>query len=95
MVAKNDILTAQEQIEETLREFVHHRGGEVVHVFESEWGHLRAIIATNAFKDMNVVLRQEMIWDWLREHVASEHLVFLYGVHAMDDTEYKRSVKTD
>ncbi len=95
MVAKSDILTARREIEKELWEFVHDRTCDLVHVFESDWGHLRAVVASDAFKDVSVVERQELVWKWLREHVASEYLVLLYGVHPLDHAEYDASVKRD
>ena len=93
MVAKSDILTAKQEIEKALREFTHNRTCDRVDVHESEWGHLRALVGSDAFKGMNVIERQEHIWDWLREHVEAENLVFLYGVHPMDHAEYDANVR--
>lgn len=94
MVAKSDILTAAQEIEKSLLEFVQNRSSDTVHVFESEWGHIRALVGSDAFKDVGAIERQELVWDWLRQHVAAEHLVFLYGVHPMDFEEYKASVRS-
>jgi len=46
----------------------------------------------SAFKGKNAVERQEIVWDWLREDVDPESLVFPYGVHPMDREEYDSMV---
>ena len=88
MVAKNDLLTAKRAIEGALQKFVHHGAAAKVHVFETEWGHLRALVGSDGFKGVSLGERQKMIWEYLREHVPSECLVNLYGVHPMDLDEY-------
>ena len=93
MVAKSDILTAKARIEEALHRLVQLRTCDKFHVFESDWGHLRALIGSDAFKGKNAVERQEIVWDWLREQVDPENLVFLYGVHPMDRAEYDSMVE--
>ncbi len=93
MVAKNNIVTAIREIDEALNGFVKNRACDKVYVFESEWGHVRALIGSDAFKDMNVIDRQELVWDYLRDKVSPEHLALLYGVNAMDIEEYKRNVR--
>jgi stress-induced morphogen len=94
VVARNDRLKeAADAIDEALREFVQDRACDAVCVFDTEYGHLRALIGSDAFKDMSLGQRQQLIWDYLREHVKPEHLAFLIGVHPMDHAEYDEQVK--
>ncbi len=94
MVAKDDVEVAQGAIEDALRELVCHSPSDVVSVFESQWGHLRAIVGSDIFQSKGLGERQEMVWDFLRGKVDPSHLVHLYGVHVMDIAEYKRNVRS-
>ncbi|UCC31940.1 MAG: hypothetical protein JSU86_06610 [Phycisphaerales bacterium] len=88
MVAKSDLVAAAHAIDDALQMFVHHGAAAKVFVFETEWGHLRALVGSDEFKGVSLGDRQEMIWEHLRKHVRREYLVHLYGVHPMDLEEY-------
>ena len=90
MVTKSDLLTARQKIKEYLKKRFEKQGLEKVYVFETEYGHIRALIGNEEFRDLNPVERQELVWDLLRENVEPQYLVFLYGVHPMDIDEYDR-----
>lgn len=92
MVAKGDILTSAREIENALQRFIVQSSTSKVHVFETEWGHLRALIGSGGFKDMPLGERQRIVWDFLRERVLEEYLIHLVAVHPMDLDEYDRSV---
>ena len=88
MAQKNDLRVAAEEIERALRALVHDRASARVYVFETEWGNLRALLGDGSFSGMSPGRRQEVVWDYLREHVSEESLKHLYGVHPMDLDEY-------
>ena len=92
MVQKSDILTAKQAIEGALWKFVNQSASAKVHVFETEWGHLRALVGSGAFKAMRIVDRLDLIWKYLREHVNQEDLVHLSRVDPMDLAEYDAHV---
>lgn len=92
MVAKSDILTAARAIEEALEKLTLHKASAKVHVFETEWGHLRALVGSGGFDDVPLGERQRIVWEFLREHVPAESLVHLIAVHPMGLDEYDRSV---
>ena len=92
MVAKGDVLTAVRLIAESLEEFVQHGASTKVHVFETEWGHLRALVGSDGFQGMSLGKRQEVVWEYLREHVPAEYLSHLVAVHPMDIEEYNANV---
>ncbi|MCH7596204.1 MAG: hypothetical protein IID35_06550 [Planctomycetes bacterium] len=93
MVAKKGIQEAQLKIEEALcAEFEQRSTSSKVSVFETEWGHLRALIADESFRGLGPVDRQERVWSVLRKRVDDAFLVHLAGVHPMDPDEYDRSV---
>lgn len=93
MVAKSDLLTARQKISEYLKERFEKQSFEKVYVYETEHGHIRALIGNEEFRDLNPVERQELVWDLLRKNVEAEYLVFLYGVHPMDIDEYDRCTR--
>ena len=92
MVAKSDIPTAKQRIEDALARFTVGQASAKVYVFYTDWGHLRALIGSGGFSDMPLGERQEVVWDYLHEHVQPEHLIHLVAVHPMDLDEYNRSV---
>lgn len=92
MVAKNDLMTAAEEIDKALQAFVLHRGEAKVLVFPDEWGHLHAVVATHGFEGMPEVERREQIRKHLEEHVRPESLSRLYHVHPMSSYEYDAAV---
>lgn len=93
MVTKSDLLTARQKIKEYLKKRFETQGIEKVHVFETEYGHIRALVGNEEFRDLNPVERQELVWSLLRKNVEAEYLVFLYGVHPMDLEEYDRQTR--
>jgi stress-induced morphogen len=94
VVARNDRLKeAADAIDKALWDLVQNRASDAVCVFDTEYGHLRALIGSDAFKGMSLGERQQRVWDHLREHVKPEHLAFLIGVHPMDHEEYDEQVK--
>lgn len=88
MVAKNDTVTAARLIEEALEAFPRSNATTKAHVFETEWGQLRALVGSDVFKGMPLAERQDVVWKHLRERVPAECLENLYGVHPMDLDEY-------
>ena len=92
MAQKNDLRVAAERIEEALWALVRDRASAKVHVFETKWGHLRALVGDGSFAGMGLGRRQEVVWDHLREHVNEESLKHLVGVHPMDVDEYDAHV---
>ncbi len=88
MVTKSDLLTAAQAIEEALMEFVHHRASAKVYIFETDGGHLRALVGDDGFKGVSLDKRQDLVWNHLRKRVDLDHLAHLYGVHPMDLDEY-------
>lgn len=92
MVAKSNILTAAKVIESALYELVANGASTKVHVFEADWGNLRALIGSDGFKGMSLGRRQEVVWEFLRDRVPKEHLDFLKAVHPFDIDEYDANV---
>ncbi len=88
MVAKSDLLKAAQAIERALEEFVHNNAAAKVFVFETEWGHLCALVGSGGFQGKNVVERLDTVWDYLRQHVSHEDLKHLSRVEPMDLDEY-------
>ncbi len=91
MVANKDLAQAADVIDKKLQERFS-GASEKVFVFDTEWGHLRALIGSDKFKGMGLGDRQNVVWDYLKESVPAEHLRFLYGIHPMDLAEYDASV---
>jgi len=92
MVAKGNIVTAAREIEEALNEFVLKKNSAKVSLIKTEWGSLRALIGSGGFAGVGLGLRQEMVWDYLREKVSDESLGFLSAVYPMDLDEWDRNV---
>ena len=92
MVAKSDILEAKQEIEDKLKERFD-KACEKVFVFETDWGHLRALIGSDAFRDAPLGERQEIVWQFLRDSVPNEHWTHLIAVHPMDIDEYDRNTR--
>ena len=92
MVAKSDILTAANQIERALAGFTLNEATVKAHVFETEWGHLKALIGSEGFNDVSLGERQQIVWDFLRESVPAESLAHLIAVYPMGLAEYDRRV---
>ena len=88
MVAKNDLVIAAREIDEALQKFVRHGATTKVYVFDTEWGHLRALVGSDGFKGMSDGERQELIWKHLKANVLPEYLAYLYVVRPMDLEEY-------
>lgn len=90
MVAKTDLMTAAERIDQALQEFVCKRGEAkvLVGVNVNQWGHLHAVVASHGFEDIPKDDLQRQIWDYLRENVPAESLSFLYRIDAMTSSEY-------
>ena len=93
MVAKSDILTAKKEIENALNALTLQKASAKVFVFETEWGHLRALIGSGGFNDVSLGKRQKIVWDFLREQVSPECLVHLIAVHPMDLDEWHQNVR--
>ena len=91
MVAKGDILTAAQKIEEALAQLTFEKASAKAFVFETEWGHLRALVGSDGFKHMPLGERQEIVWEFLRQCVPQDYLIHLVAVHPMDLDEYDRS----
>ena len=91
MVANNDLRRAATEIDRALLEKFSGTT-EKVFVFDTEWGHLRALVGSDCFTGMGLSDRQSFVWDYLKSKVPAEHLRFLYGVHPMDLAEYNASV---
>ncbi len=89
MAEKNDLRIAAEAIETALKAFVLDSETQRVHVFESQWGNLRAVVGSARFENMGIGERQEAIWKHLRERVDPKYRVYCYGVHPMDPQEYE------
>ena len=92
MVAKSDILTAANQIEQALGTLTPNAAPTKAHVFETDWGHLKAIIGSEGFKDVSLGARQQIVWDFLREKVPKDALAHLIAVYPMGLAEYDRQV---
>ena len=92
MVAKSDILTSARKIENALQRFIVQSSTSKVHVFETEWGHLRALIGSDGFTGVALAKRQEIVWDFLHDQVEPVYLNHLMAVHPMALDEYDRSV---
>lgn len=90
MVARqNQLEKAAHAVEHALWELVQNRTSDQVHVFDTEWGHLWALVGSDTFKGMNVVERQDLVWEHLRQRVNQEDLAHLTRVDPMDHDEYK------
>jgi stress-induced morphogen len=92
VVAKSDILTAKKAIENALNALTLQNVSAKVFVFETEWGHLRALIGSGGFTDVSLGERQKIVWDFLREKVPPECLMHLIAVHPMDLDEWHQNV---
>jgi len=88
MVAKNDVLSAAEKVDQALQRFVHQRGEAKVLVLVNNFGHLHAIVATHGFEGIPEDERIEQVREFLRANVASEDLGYLYRVEALTAAEY-------
>jgi len=93
VVAKSNILTAAREIESALRTFALDSKASKALVFETNWGHLKALVGCDGFLGVSLGKRQELIWDYLRDRVAQEFLAHLIAVHPMDLDEFERSVQ--
>jgi len=92
MVAKGDILEAAKVIEAALTKLTLHKVSTKVHVFETDYGRLKALIGDGGFRDMLPMERLTTVLEYLRENVSEEHLSYLIAVFPMDLDEYDRSV---
>ncbi len=98
MVARQDRLEqAAHAIENALWDLVLNRASDKVYVFDTEWGHLWALIGSDAFKGKGIGERQDLVWKHLRDHpnVCQQDLGYLTRVNPMDHEEYKASVAGD
>jgi hypothetical protein len=92
MVAKRDILTAAQRIKEALEGLVQNGASTKVFVFETEWGHLRALVGSDGFRGMSLGRRRDVVWNHLRAHVPPDLLANLVAVHPFDLGEYDANV---
>lgn len=94
MVAKATLKDAKSEITAALRGIFEKVSDQSprVHVYETEWGHLRALIGHDGFRSMSPVERQENVWAMLREVVDDIYLAHLAAVHPMDIEEYELNV---
>ncbi len=92
MVAKHDLLEkAAHSIETALCEFLAPTVLDKVWVFDTEVGHLEALVAHPGFKNLTfneLVELQDRVWKHLREKVKPELLAYLFRVHLMTPEEY-------
>jgi len=88
---KADLIKAAEVIKKAIKGFVRDDEHNNIDVFESSAGHLRVIVGSDVFKDKGPVERQNMIWDYLKNKVPREHLVYCFGVHTMNAAEYEEA----
>lgn len=92
MVAKSNILIAAREIETALGRFELGSGPTKVCVFETDWGHLRALVGSDGFTGINPGERQRRVLDYLKDNVRHEYVGFLIAVHPVDLDEFDRQV---
>ena len=89
MVAKTALLTAADNIDHALQEFVCKRGeAKVLVVKVTQLGHLHAVVASHGFEGIPNDDLQRQIWEYLHKNVPPESLSFLYRIDAMTSSEY-------
>lgn len=91
MVARSSLIEAADAVNRAFDEFAGTDQPHFVRVFESSAGNLRAILATDRFKEVGSTARQILIWEFLKEHVPPEHLHHLSGVQTLDVDEYREA----
>lgn len=82
------VIQAGKAIASALKGFVSDSESGYIHVFTSVSGHLRVVVGSDRFKGKGPVDRQNLIWDYLKQHVSTEQLVCCHGVHPLDLEEY-------
>lgn len=92
MVRKGLHLTAAQRIQEALEGLVLNGANTRAFVFETEWGHLRALVGSDGFHGMSLGKRQDVVWNHLRACMPLDELARLVAVHPFEIEEYEANV---
>lgn len=89
MATSDDLNTAMSEISRVLGEFAGNGEQPRVLVYETPYGHIRAVVGSDKFKGKTIGPRQELVWEELtRSGLDRRHLGLLYGVRTLDIEEY-------
>lgn len=83
-----DLVRAAGEIERALSVFVGEDEKEMVYVYQSSPGLLRAVVGSDKFRNVGASERQKMIWKHLKNNVSEADLHVCWGVYPMDPEEY-------
>lgn len=99
MVAKPDIETAIESIENALRELMNDRSESRVIVAMglgvNEWERVHALVASHAFEGQSRSDLHDNIRSYLEKKVPPQELVYLYGIHILTRREFDTRCSTN
>lgn len=87
----SDMIAAAKLLKAALESFVDPSERMNILVFQSSPGNLRAFVGTNKFKGKGPAQRQNEIWTFLKNKVASDQLQHCIGVHTLDAGEYEEA----
>lgn len=89
MATREDLIAAMSEIDRVLGGFAGNGERPRVLVYETPYGHIKAVVGSDRFKGKTLGPRQELIWQELtRSTLERRHLGLLYGVRTLDTEEY-------